>query len=546
MTMFQSTNKSRFTLGVYKAPSGLRGALVRHHQGRMELVAMLGQEEEIGSGRSPELSSVSIGPGFRQTNERVSAFAGDGFAMGGDGSAGAPDIFLTSEFGRVQVAIPEPAGLGSDLLQEDLARLLDRSRTLGAVDLDLVWCLGTAHFSIAEIEAQDTKTSPRFGKKSPRELSVTIEAAPAENGSPRRFVSTAKKEEPASAVIEALRTRSGQMDTCVVDSEITSLAALLKIAQGDDSGVSLLLRLSEDDLVVLASDNGQIRHVEVLRSLSIHDGPDMLYSRLLLLLDEFGIASLDRVYIASLVEDSRFVETFETYFRGVEVADLRDKLGAVSSERFDGEALPAIGAALRGVLNLKSEDNLLAVPLRRLPQANPFSWPVLVLLVVLGITAVFFVQRYMTFDGEISARHNRIEALTHDTRTAAMLRHRIDSLQTAYSVNMQGMQVLDSLLVGSDKWSRTFDETASAMAQVGGIWMEKWQPAGSIVDISGGARSKAGVVAFARRLNGTIETITYPTGDRTHYTFRMKAPITVELPEAARFLRERASEVTQL
>lgn len=546
--MFRSRDKARHTLGVAGTPTGLRGALVRHTADERTILRLFGGVTQTGDASA-------------MLEEPALASIGDGMASsyGGDGTGGAVDVFLSSEFGQIQVPLSmETEPVGATLMVDDLKKMLAGCRDLGLVDVDVVWSLGTPHFSWTEDQDKDSSAdsrSVRFkvtdgqdAKRHEGEQSVVLKMASGRGNALRQLTAKPRSDEPSSAAIKSIRgTQDSLVRRCVTDSEISSLLALVLTGMDkDDNAVgepTLVVRIGEDDVLVLVVEDGLLKQVDVLRSLSVHDGADMICSRVLLLQDEHGLDGLARIYLAG-TNDSVLLSSFGTYFQQAEVLSLSSEIGRMSPSGsvVDAEVLPAIGAAFREVLDFTEDDNMLPQPLRQPRRTIPYSWEVWTLLICLSLTALFFVGRFASQERVITSRYDRIEALTHDVQTASLLQQRIDSLQVAYSVNMKGLDVLDSLLIGSDKWSRTFDKLAQELSDIEGIWIEKWQPAGPVVAITGRATSRDRVVDLAHRLHGTMEEIIYPNEEEAFYFFRMKAPIIDTLPQAAQYLRDHAAE----
>src|SRR5690606_24466732 len=121
------------------------------------------------------------------------------------------------------------------------------------------------------------------------------------------------------------------------------------------------------------------------------------------------------------------------------------------------------------------------------------------------------------------------------------LQAQIDSLQTAYLRITKTLNVIDSLLVGSDRWSRSLARTARATASTGGAWVGAWSPSGSGLQLSGYATSRSQVVQFAERMDATIEQVSFDKiRDYPVYSYVMAVPVRDELPQVARYLREHA------
>jgi hypothetical protein len=120
----------------------------------------------------------------------------------------------------------------------------------------------------------------------------------------------------------------------------------------------------------------------------------------------------------------------------------------------------------------------------------------------------------------------------------ALLQSRIDSLKSQTVGFMRSLDILDSLLVGSDVWSRALEKTASVSADVRGIWIERWREEGEFLRLEGNATDRNEVVAFATQSDATIETLQFSEiRGWPVYSFSMRRRIPKELPKAAVYLR---------
>src|SRR5690606_4766112 len=86
-----------------------------------------------------------------------------------------------------------------------------------------------------------------------------------------------------------------------------------------------------------------------------------------------------------------------------------------------------------------------------------------------------------------------------------VLQARIDSMQAAYNGYMKALAVLDTLLVGSDTWSRSLEDLSRETAAVKGIWVESWTPSAGRVVLSGNATARNRVVQLAERMGGELQ-----------------------------------------
>ena len=121
-----------------------------------------------------------------------------------------------------------------------------------------------------------------------------------------------------------------------------------------------------------------------------------------------------------------------------------------------------------------------------------------------------------------------------------VLQARIDSMNQAYAGYMRALDILDTLLIGSDRWSTGMEKLSADAAAVSGIWVNTWRPTGhNIIEIHGGATSRDRVVRLAERLNANIETLSFSEiREMEVFEYRMDVPIPHRLPRAAEYLRQ--------
>ncbi|MFV1981337.1 MAG: PilN domain-containing protein, partial [Rhodothermia bacterium] len=128
----------------------------------------------------------------------------------------------------------------------------------------------------------------------------------------------------------------------------------------------------------------------------------------------------------------------------------------------------------------------------------------------------------------------------------ALLQAKVDSLNQVYARLTSSLGTLDSLLVGSDRWSRFLDHLTRATGEGSGIWLDKVvSTATGTVTISGSARTRGRVSEFTRELDGVIKQLSSVDvktkgGEVTIYNFQMSTTVKSELPEVALYLRDRA------
>ena len=342
------------------------------------------------------------------------------------------------------------------------------------------------------------------------------------------------------------------------DEEDESAKNTLLVRVGREVGASeeedesakntLLVRVGREDTLVQFLHGSSLIHVENLRSLTSFDSPETVCSRLLLQQDEQSIDEIDHVLILGEAQEEGLVESFRMFYPDADVRSLRRYLPDASGDD-DGEtevnAVAALGAALRHVDAARQpffdDVNMLPKRLLRPTFRMPFGWTSIALVALILVTAVFFVGRYVSTENEIDTYRERLRAYPPKIETADtnVLQARIDSMREAYSGYMHALTVLDSLLVGSDRWSRGLEALSDQAASVRGVWVESWHPAGGdAVEIQGSATNRNRVVNLADRLNGSIQSLTFAEiREKPVYEYRMQVPVPELLPEAAEYLR---------
>ena len=312
---------------------------------------------------------------------------------------------------------------------------------------------------------------------------------------------------------------------------------------------SLIVRAGTEDTLVLFMRGSKLLHYESLRSLTAYESPETICSRVLLQQDEHGINDIQHVFLLSEEREEELVESFEMFFPDSHVSSLRQtvyELGDLGLEEANTSAIVgAVAAALRllpeerfgGVFD---EINLMPNRLIKRRFKIPITWHVPVIGLLIMLTGLFFVYKYISIDKEIEYHQQQLagyppEILNAD---AQVLQARIDSFDTVTASYLNALTVLDDLLKGSDQWSRTLEKVSEATAGIRGIWIDNWRPEQDKIVLIGSASSKDRIVRLAQSLDGDIESQTYDEiREAPVFSFRMRIPIIIELPEAAIYLR---------
>jgi hypothetical protein len=258
--------------------------------------------------------------------------------------------------------------------------------------------------------------------------------------------------------------------------------------------------------------------------------------------------------VLSEARAEQFQQTFASFYPHATVAPLQSllfKQGLQPSEEEEqGLRASSTAAAAIALKLLEAPDaadpfttiNLLPEKLRRKPKKKlAFAWHTFAMLAVLFGVAFFFTQRYLTQQGEIDKSRMELRLNPPDPTmgSPAAVQARGDSLQQAYRQYTHALHVLDSLLVGSDQWSRTLEQTARATGELSGVWFSAWQPNGSFIRLDGNARSRIRVAQLANHLSGEIQSTSFQdVNDVRIYPFTMVVPRPIGMPRVAEYLKD--------
>ena len=317
---------------------------------------------------------------------------------------------------------------------------------------------------------------------------------------------------------------------------------------------SLLVRAGKEDTLVFFFENDQLLYFENLRSITSYDAPETICSRVLLLQDEYAIGDIQHALLLSEDREDAILESFRMFFSDTKVESLREFIPRYSADHDYEESTLAV-LATAAALRLVSDDlykgsfepvNHLPKRLLRKQVKMPVSWHVFALYGIIFISVLFWMGRYFSMDKEVREYKYKLSQYPEEYTNAdpQVLQARVDSINGVTASYRRALQILDSLLVGSDKWSRTLEKTSTESAVVQGLWIDSWRPQGEMVMLMGNATARDRIVKLSRRLNGEIESITFSEiREWPVYSFTMKVPLSNELPEAAKYLRDRIKEV---
>ena len=315
-----------------------------------------------------------------------------------------------------------------------------------------------------------------------------------------------------------------------------------------EEGRVLFVRAGVGDTIVMFMEGEELVLFESLRSITAIDPPETICSRVLLLQDEFGLGDADMVVLLGEEREAGLVESFRTFFPDTRVELLRSYLPRHAGDgalELHGDAILAAAVTLRLIGSEVHKKvfppiNFLPKELLKAQFQLPFSWQIAATYGVLFCTSLFFVYRYFAQRHEMELFRYELSHYPEDLIEANtnVLQSRLDSLRAQTIGYLTSLDVLDSLLVGSDAWSRALEHTADVSADVRGIWIERWSEEGEFLRLEGNATDRDEVVAFATQSNATIETLSFSEiRGWPVYSFSMRRRIPRELPRAAIYLR---------
>ncbi len=526
-------------------------------------------------------------------------------SFGGD-SASSSELFLSSEFQGVEGATSNEDGGGSvsaplETFDIEVGDILHECSEAGFPDPVVAFCVSSAHVTSVELQiAQEAGSKKADSDDGKIDSSVLIELLAAQldssidqervaflpmtrtdAGMRRRLAILAKNADPVAGTLMAMRDRKVRMPAVrLMDSEVSIYFGMARAAYylssadpepaADEAAdetfaplpmpadmgprKTLVVRAGTEDTLVMFLQDDELLHYESLRSITTYDAPETICSRVLLLQDEYGVGDVQHVLLLSDDREDAIVESFKMFFSDTKVESIRRYLPKFESDGQEStsssNAALAVAAALRMVddelYKAAFEDvNLLPKKLLRRRIKLPVTWHVLALYGALFVTVVFFVGRYFTIESDIKAKKYKVEQFSEEVAYAdpLVLQARVDSINAITRGYRRALDVLDSLLIGSDVWSRSLEMTNREAAVVKGIWVDRWRPdEGNVVVLTGNATSRDRIVSLAERLDGQINELTFSEiREAPVYTFEMRVPLKVELPEAARYLRDQVA-----
>ncbi|NNE72017.1 MAG: hypothetical protein HKN29_16855 [Rhodothermales bacterium] len=565
-----------FVLGIAVSYRAVHGVLVKTTDGAGEVIRHFNRPR---SANEPMTGPPAGGQEFQYVEE---ADPDVNFVSGAevDGSS----LFLASEFDASDLQ-----GAGGDMMapstiEIELTDILDECAEAGYPDPDVVFCVGSTDLDYHEVlvrtkgrggDRPAKKSKKAKGKRQDQSkllqhLAASTDAAfdpdqtvfvpmtPNEERIPRYMAICARPSEIIVPTLRRLAARKRNVSATVIETEVSLLIGLVRRMVADrDAGrtppTRLVVRVGADDTVILLLEGGNLTHLESLRSITSFDSPDTVCSRILLLQDEQGFSDPDEILVLGEENEEGLTRRLAEFFEDTTVECMRPQLPHSHDdldEEYSREATLAAAAVVRHMADPAGKVYFEPVTLlpkklfRRGLRLDGIKWQAVPMLLVLFATVLFFMQRYISQTNEKRALEIKLGEFPTELVEGNKedLQARIDSIQTATAEYVEALEVLDSILVGSDRWSRAMERTSREASSVPGIWIERWEEVGSTLVLEGTATDRDQVVRYAARMDGEVRTLSFDEiREWPVFKFSLAVRLPRELPEAAQFLRRQAT-----
>ena len=585
----QKKRASELVLGVMVTNRMLHAVLLQSEGGSVRVLRRFTRQRVTKASQAGLVTSV---PELQED-----AASSDFTIQFGDGTESANNLFLSSEFGGGGSGLMDmdedlPGGISSSFVLE-LGDILAECKDTGYEDPVVAFCADSS--DVMHVELRVAASEKKEAKaKNTDENSASFRINPSDrpwllkvlgeqyqggfeadrvgflqmtsvDPNELRYLAVfPKQRDSVIATLHAMREQQNmRLPTVrILDAEVPLYLGLARSALGRSSMStppsktnSLIVRAGSEDTLVLFMRGSQLLHYESLRSLTAYESPETICSRVLLQQDEHGINDVQHVFLLSEEREEELIESFEMFFPDSQVSSLRHliyDLGELGLEEANTSAV--VGAVASGLrlssderfLGVFDEINLMPKRLIRRRFKIPITWHIPVMGLLIGLTVLFFSYRYFAVEKEIASLQQMRENYPPEIMNAdpRALQARIDSFDTVTSSYLKALDVLDNLLLGSDQWSRTLEMVSNSTASVRSIWIDNWRPENEQLVIMGNSTSRERVVALAERLEGDIEALTYSEiREWPVFSFRMRVPMVIDLPEAAVYLRQQVAQV---
>ena len=573
-----------YVLGVMVDARLVQGVLLRIGADGVEFVRRFTRQRTAVAGVGAETALPGMGGELPEVEE------GDDYSVQFGEGKSSNALFLESEFGDLErTGAGEAVEKEPELFSLELSDILAECRDAGFEEVPMAFCLpaseveqvvlavpadtaseGASREQLLDV-LREEHPAP-FDKERVAFLPMTRQDASRPDGGMVRYLALIPRAtEPVVPTLQLMQKEQRRPLPPVefLDAELAVYVGLARtslkqggedVAANDDFAPdtdgshappsTLVVRAGDEGTLVFFMQGENLHHATNLRSLTAFDAPETICSRVLLLQDEYDIGDIDHVLVSSEESEAALVDSFEMFFPDATTRALIDVLPHGQGEDVADELSPAaMGTALRMAGDTRytyafEKVDMLPSGMLKRRMRMPIAWPSVAALVVLFLTVLFFTWRYTANEQRIAEQRQELRTFTNKMEQVnpQELQASIDSLDRTATSIMQALEVLDELLIGSDRWSRTLATSSRQIGAVGGIWVESWSPQGETLQLEGNATSRDRVVNLAQRLEAEIMSLSFSEiREWPVYSFTMTVPLPNKLPRAAEYLRAQAA-----
>ncbi|MEM6785370.1 MAG: hypothetical protein AAF624_16740, partial [Bacteroidota bacterium] len=586
-------------LGLYVTQQTIYGLLLRRDGDAFEVVRRVTRKRAADHGESsnsPEelLAESAVDDIAIQFGD--AGITGVDMFVGGEfgGLAGASETSLGEESIDMSTAMVQPIVL-------ELKDLIEECRSSGADSPRLAFCLDNSDVAYAELRVEagsKSKSLFSFGKggeekdadkenekAAKRADSVKretlLELLPDQvkaygtdaeriaflpmtprDGAARFLAIVPTPSDPVTPSVGLLREQDGMRNVrmTLLSAEIPALMGLTRqVFPMGTRGNTAIVRVGAEDTLVMLLVDDMLHHAEHMRSVTTFDGPDTICSRVLLQQDVQGVGNVDQVIVLAEEREEELVNGFAAFYPDAHVTTLRQGLveggwlgaKAAAQRPLATMLLPAASVAL-DTFHKGSDSGFPGVnlfPKALLRQKMKFewlsnfgfAWHTVLAAAVMFMAVLFFTSVYFKNEAVKSDLELQIATFPASNLSPEQIQFRIDSLNAEVARINMTLNAIDSLLIGSDRWSKGLAQTARATSTARRSWLQSWSEEGGSLVMSGRATSRQGVVEFADQMGGSIESVRFSEiREVPAYDFEIRSVLTYEMPEVALYLRENA------
>jgi Tfp pilus assembly protein PilN len=572
-------------LGVYVMPGRVEAALLRLAGGQAQIVSHYSRQR---TGKSAFTLHGEVGgsvPGLRgaDSSDYTLQIGSNGGSSDvtlqfdgppGSGAFGAAPMPASGGVATRSAATAAQEGPRAEPITTQLREILNEVRGQGYTDVRLAACVASPDVSYHEVRMHRGKdeavgrVSGALRKRLVEQLKTVhpgqfeadrvglVPMAPV--GDELRYLAIVPEStEPVTPALQMLSTMKGAAYPTepILTAEVAVYSAIARqLISGESKAEkrrTAIVRVGTDDTVLLFFEGTALQHFDRLRSITSFDSPDTLCSRVMLQQDEQKLGEIHSFVVMTENGADRLVKTFRQYYPSAVVATMTDVFASTRLLQIDADhvpPIPALGAGLRHLYRWDLEAgepavNLLPAALLRKRRSIDlaFAWHTVAAMVLFAGVLFYYGQKYVSYQSaiaekEMEIRNNPLPPLPENPDVLAA---RLDSLQLVELRHNHALKVLDSLLIGSDRWSRMMEKTTNATGSIPSIWFTRWSPEDNMIRIEGAALSRTSVATLERTLGGRIERLDFSDiNDRRVFLFTMTAPVRSEMPRVALYLRD--------